>query len=68
MIATESPSGFKAVEGCYFTDFLHYGQTVSLNFKEPGTFKYQLEIPGEKKGDGWGSQGKIIREGTIVVK
>jgi len=68
IIATESPSGFNAVEGCYFTDFLRYGQTVSLYFKEPGIFKYQLEIPGERKGDGWGYHGKIVRKGTIVVK
>jgi hypothetical protein len=66
--ATGFPTGFKVAEDCYFTDFMSYGQTVSLHFKEPGTFTYQLEIPGEKKGAGWGYHGKIIREGTIVVK
>jgi hypothetical protein len=68
IMATESPSGFTAAGGCYFTDFLCYGKTVSLHFKEPGTFTYQLEIPSEKKGAEWGYHGKIIREGTIVVK
>lgn len=68
IMATDSPSGFKAVGNCYFTDFLSYGQTASLHFREPGIFRYRLEIPTEKKGEGWGYHGEIVREGTIVVK
>lgn len=68
IMATESPSGFKVVEACYFTDFLSYGETASLYFKEPGTFTYRLEIPTGKKGQGLGYHGEIVREGTVVVE
>jgi hypothetical protein len=68
MVASEAPSGFTLVEGCFLTDFIDVGQTVSLRFKNAGVFTYQLEIPGQTKKDGGGVQRKIVREGKIVVE
>ncbi|MBI5594300.1 MAG: hypothetical protein HY881_27950 [Deltaproteobacteria bacterium] len=66
--ATETHSGFREFENCFFTDFLNRGQTVSLVFKEAGVFNYQLEIPTKEKDNSWGYRGKIVRKGVIVVE
>ena len=57
--ATKSPVGFgmDASKGCYLAGWMSYGQTASLMFAEPGTYKYEAEF---KVG------GK--NTGTIVVK
>lgn len=57
--ATKSPMGFKmdVPSGCYIAGAFAYGQTASLVFTEPGTYKYDIEF---KVG------GKT--SGTIVVK
>jgi len=57
--ATKSPVGFAmdASKGCYLAGWMSYGQTASLIFAEPGTYKYEVEF---KVG------GK--NAGTIVVK
>ncbi|MDX9788006.1 MAG: hypothetical protein RBT11_14575 [Desulfobacterales bacterium] len=68
IIASESPSGFIEAEGCFLTDFLAYGQTVSLRFKEPGTFGYGLEILEKAKKPGNSERRKIIREGKVIVE
>jgi plastocyanin len=57
--ATKAPSGFKmdVPSGCYLGGWLSYGQTASLMFAEPGTYKYEVQF---KVG------GKST--GTIIVK
>jgi hypothetical protein len=57
--ATKAPMMFKmdVPKGCYVAGWLGYGQTASLVFTEPGTYKYDVEF---KVG------GKT--SGTIVVK
>lgn len=68
ILASESPSGFMKVEGCFISDFLEYGRTVSLYFKESGVFGYRLEILEKSKGAGEGSHRKILREGKVIVE
>jgi hypothetical protein len=68
IVASDASSGFRVLEGCFLTDLLDYGQTVSVRFKESGIFIYQLEIiekPLLKNGD---EKRKIIREGKIIVE
>ena len=42
--STKSPIGFRLTPGlgCYVTDFLSQGETTSLRFMEPGTYKYDI--------------------------
>ena len=68
MIATEALSGFKSIAGCFISDTLLYGQTVSLHFKEKGNFSYKLEIYEKELKQGLNSNPKIILEGAIVVE
>lgn len=68
ILATEAASGFIEAEGCFLTDFLAYGKTVSLHFKEPGTFAYQLEVLEKAAKPGEGPRRKIVREGKVVVE
>ena len=64
MLSTEFASGFEMKDQCILTNFLDYGQTVSLHFNEKGVFTYQLElIDGASK-----CEGKIEREGKIIVE
>lgn len=57
--ATKAPVGFKmdVPSGCYLAGWMSYGQTASLMFAEPGTYKYEVQF---KVG------GKST--GTIIVK
>lgn len=57
--ATKAQVGFKmdVPSGCYLAGWMSYGQTSSLVFAEPGTYKYEVQF---KVG------GK--NTGTIVVK
>ena len=53
--ATKAPVGFKmdVPSGCYIGGELSYGQTASLVFGEPGTYKYevQFKVGGKNSGD-----------------
>ena len=57
--ATKAQVGFKmdVPSGCYLAGWMSYGQTSSLIFAEPGTYKYEVQF---KVG------GK--NTGTVVVK
>lgn len=68
--ATDAPAGFGVVENCYLTDFIPLGGTSSLRFNEEGTFKYEVEIPGERKVEGplGVSFGPVKATGKIVVQ
>jgi plastocyanin len=57
--ATKSPAGFKmdVPSGCYLAGWMSYGQTASLLFAEPGTYKYEVQFRVGGKNSG-----------TIVVK
>jgi hypothetical protein len=68
MVATKASSGFLEVEGCFLSDFLAYGQTVSLYFKETGTFGYRLEILEKTTESGGKEHRKVVREGKIIVE
>ncbi|MDX9787790.1 MAG: hypothetical protein RBT11_13485 [Desulfobacterales bacterium] len=68
ILATESASGFIEAEGCFLTDFLTYGKTVSLNFKEAGTFSYKLEVLEKSAKPEEGPRRRIVREGKVVVE
>ena len=52
--ATKAPVGFKmdAPSGCYIAGSLSYGQTSSLMFTEPGTYKYEVEFKVGGKNSG----------------
>jgi hypothetical protein len=67
---TEAPVGFKMSENCYITDFISLGGTSSLKFNEAGTFKYQVEVPGETKTGGplGVGFGKVEGKGEIIVE
>lgn len=56
--ATRSPVGFnfEAPSGCFISQWLRYGETVSLIFTKPGAYPYEVE---SRKGP------KL--EGEIVV-
>ncbi|MBU1055944.1 MAG: hypothetical protein KKC46_19265 [Proteobacteria bacterium] len=43
-VSTKSPVGFRLTPnmGCFVTDFLAQGETTSLRFMEPGTYKYDI--------------------------
>jgi len=62
LLATKAPVGFKMDDkDCFAGGFLSYGETASMVFVKPGTYKYDIQI--------W--QGKKIKDknsGTIVVK
>ena len=62
LIGTKAPKGFKMDDkDCWNGGFLSYGETASMVFVKPGTYKYDIQI--------W--QGKKIKDknsGTIVVK
>lgn len=47
--ATEAPSGFKAAENCFLTEFMGVGRTASLRFVDPGTYTYEIEMPDERR-------------------
>jgi hypothetical protein len=66
--STESPSGFKELEGCYLTEFLPRGKSASLVFKNPGAYKYQVEIPDKSKTRAGVYPGKIEVGGVINVE
>jgi|WetSurSiteA1Bulk_404760.scaffolds.fasta_scaffold98878_1 hypothetical protein len=68
--ATQSPVGFKLTQNCFVTDIIPLGGTSSLLFKEAGTFKYKVVIPGSQKGTSpvGASFGPVQGEGVIVVK
>lgn len=34
--------------GCFVTDFLNQGETTSLRFKDPGTYKYDIYMQNRK--------------------
>ncbi len=57
--ATKAPVGFKmdVPSGCYLGGWMSYGETASLMFVQPGTYKYEVQF---KVG------GK--NSGTILVK
>lgn len=68
ILASDAPSGFMVLEGCFLTDFLDYGQTVSLRFKDPGVFTYQLEIQEKQLVNDLEKTRKIVRKGKIIVE
>ncbi|MDX9787271.1 MAG: hypothetical protein RBT11_10865 [Desulfobacterales bacterium] len=68
ILATDPSSGFIGAEGCFLTDFLAYGKTVSLYFKESGTFAYRLDVLEKAEKSGEGPRRKIEKEGKIVVE
>lgn len=69
MRATDAPSGFKEIENCYLSEYIPLGKTVSLHFKEAGTFKYQVEVPDTTKFTPAGiNPGKIEGSGEIQVE
>ncbi|MBU1056435.1 MAG: hypothetical protein KKC46_21795 [Proteobacteria bacterium] len=45
--------------GCYVTDFLKQGETTSLRFMEPGTYKYNIYTQ---------SRTNPLASGNIIVK
>ena len=45
-------------ENCYVTTFMRYGKTSSLQFVEPGTYKYYVAT----------ETGDIKAKGSIIVK
>jgi hypothetical protein len=46
---TINPMGFGLdAVNCYVTSFIPYGDTSSLQFPEPGTFKYVVQTEGAK--------------------
>jgi len=67
--ATDSPMGFSMAENCYVTNFIPLGGTSSLKFNGEGTFKYEVEVPGEKKATGplGLGHGAVKGRGEIVV-
>jgi hypothetical protein len=68
--ATDSPMGFSMAENCYVTNFIPLGGTSSLKFNEEGTFRYEVEVPGETKGTGQLAlgHGEVKGKGEIVVR
>ncbi|MFH0730676.1 MAG: hypothetical protein V2B19_30570 [Pseudomonadota bacterium] len=66
--ASGANTGFMEVEGCFISDSMNHGQTVSLYFKEAGTFGYQLEILEKAKAPGGGAHRVILREGKVIVE
>lgn len=60
-VSTQSPVGFRLTPnmGCYVTDFLAQGETTSLRFMEPGTYKYDIY-----------TQNRVapLASGKIIVK
>jgi hypothetical protein len=69
MRATDAPSGFKEIENCYLSEFIPLGKTVSLHFKEAGTFKYEMEVPDTTKFTSGGIYpGKIQGSGEVIVE
>jgi len=67
--ATAAPMGFKMAENCFVTDFIPLGGTSSLKFNDEGTFKYEVEVPGERKATGPLAlgHGEVKATGEIVV-
>jgi len=67
--ATTAPMGFKMAENCFVTDFIPLGGTSSLKFNDEGTFKYEVEVPGERKATGPLAlgHGMVKATGEIVV-
>lgn len=61
-------SGFAKKKACLLTDFLSYGQTVSILFNEKGIFKYQLELPDKTEEEDGMTCRKLVREGKIIVE
>ena len=68
VIASEGSSGFIQAESCFFSDFLTYGKTVSLYFKEKGVFGYHLVTTEKTLNSTDKPFRKIVREGKIVVE
>ena len=68
--ATDAPTGFEFAENCYLTNFLTAGGTSSLRFFEPGTFKYVVEVPGQRQSTAplKLGHGEVQGTGEIVVK
>ena len=68
--ATDAPMGFSMAENCYVTNFIPLGGTSSLKFNSEGTFKYEVEVPGESKTAGTLalSHGEVKGTGEIVVR
>jgi hypothetical protein len=71
--SSASPSGFnlqnlKDGESCYLSDKLSRGKTASLFWKQPGTFKYTIELKDSGKDPSQGGEGAPIATGTIEVK
>ncbi|MFH2046269.1 MAG: hypothetical protein ABIK92_14095 [Pseudomonadota bacterium] len=60
-VSTKSPVGFRLTPnmGCFVTDFLAQGETTSLRFMEPGTYKYEIYTQNRKAP---------LASGKIVVK
>jgi len=70
-LSTDAATGFKELdlkvgESCYYSGRLSRGKTASVVWKQPGTYKYQLEA-GSRKSTG-GFVGEITAEGVIEVK
>jgi hypothetical protein len=68
--ATGSPVGFSMAENCYVTNFIPLGGTSSLKFNDEGTFKYEVQVPGEGKSAGALAlgHGEVKGKGEIVVR
>jgi hypothetical protein len=63
-------TGFNLAPGeeCYYAEFLSMGRTASMYFKEPGVYKYHLEMPGKNDSGSIGPiRTKIEAEGIIEV-
>ena len=66
--ATDSPMGFSMAENCYVANFIPLGGTSSLKFNGEGTFKYEVEVPGDSKSAGSPGFGEVKGKGEIVVR
>jgi len=71
VLAADVSAGFKEVElkpgeSCFYSEKLSRGKTASITWGDPGTFKYQLEAPGARTGEGYA--GNILATGVITVK
>lgn len=53
--ATTAPTGFVLdAKSCYATDYIPLGGTTSLQFTEPGTYKFSVQVSGGGSPK-WGS-------------
>ena len=68
--ATDSPMGFSMAENCYVTNFIPLGGTSSLKFNSEGTFRYEVQVPDERRSTGPLAlgHGEVRGTGEIVVR